>query len=97
MKLPVQLELGIPAELVPLALHANGNLNRPDLLRLHSRGLADAAAIVAADDDTLKECVGGSPGRDEGLGVGVPVLDVVADPKVYSFHFTKSSGSSRRR
>jgi hypothetical protein len=23
------------------------------------------------------------------------VLDVVADPKVYSFHFTKSSGSSR--
>jgi helicase len=63
MKLPVQLELGIPAELVPLALHANGNLNRPDLLRLHSRGLADAAAIVAADDDTLKECVGGSPGR----------------------------------
>lgn len=61
--LPVQLELGIPIELVPLALHVNGNLNRPDLLRLHSRGLADAAAILAADDETVVECVGGSPDR----------------------------------
>lgn len=61
--LPVQLELGIPAELVPLALHTNGALSRPDLLRLHSRGLDDTAAILAANEEILRECLGGSPDR----------------------------------
>lgn len=61
--LPVQLEFGIPADLVPLALHANGRVDRPDFLWLHSRGLADPAAILDADDETLLECVSGSTSR----------------------------------
>ncbi|WP_125911316.1 MULTISPECIES: DEAD/DEAH box helicase [Pseudonocardia] len=62
-QLPVQLEFGIPAELVPLALHADGVLGRPDLLRLLRQGLTDPAAILMADDDTLAECVGSDASR----------------------------------
>ncbi|MFE9187767.1 DEAD/DEAH box helicase [Micromonospora haikouensis] len=61
--LPIQLEIGIPVELVPLALHANGRLQRPDFLRLHSRGLHEPAAILNTDDNTLLACVGGSTAR----------------------------------
>jgi hypothetical protein len=61
--LPVQLEFGIPADLVPLALHVNGSLDRPDFLRLHNQGLTDPAAILDADDETLLACVGGSTSR----------------------------------
>jgi helicase len=61
--LPVQLDLGIPADLVPLALHANGRLDRPDYLRLHRQRLTDPAAILAADEEVLLACVGGSTSR----------------------------------
>jgi len=61
--LPIQLELGIPAELVPLAVHANGNLGRPDFLRLHHKGLTDPVTVLDADDETLLKCVGGSISR----------------------------------
>jgi replicative superfamily II helicase len=61
--LPVQLEIGVPADLVPLALHADGRLGRPDYLRLYRQALTDPAAILAASDDALLECLGGSTSR----------------------------------
>jgi replicative superfamily II helicase len=57
--LPVQLEFGIPAELVPLARHAGAALSRPDYLQVASQSLADPAAILDADDDVLLSCLNG--------------------------------------
>jgi replicative superfamily II helicase len=57
--LPVQLEFGIPAELVPLAQRAGAALDRADYLRLASRSLADPAAILDADDDVLLSSLNG--------------------------------------
>ncbi|WP_328848535.1 DEAD/DEAH box helicase [Micromonospora zamorensis] len=51
--LPVQLEFGIPPELVPLAQHAGAALDRTDYLRLAAAFLADPSAILDAADDTL--------------------------------------------
>jgi replicative superfamily II helicase len=61
--LPVQLEFGIPAELVPLAQRAGAGLDRTDYLRLASGSLADPAAILDADDDVLRSCVNGDNGK----------------------------------
>jgi len=61
--LPVQLDIGIPADLVPLALHADGRLDRPDYMRLHRKALTDPAGILAASDDILLECLGGNTSR----------------------------------
>ncbi|WP_433221454.1 DEAD/DEAH box helicase [Dactylosporangium sp. CS-047395] len=55
--LPVQLEFGIPAELVPLALHAGAALDRTDYLRLATRSLVDPAAIADAEDEPLLACL----------------------------------------
>ncbi len=57
--LPVQLEFGIPAELVPLALRTGAALSRTDYLRLASASLADHAAILDADDEVLLSCFSG--------------------------------------
>jgi helicase len=57
--LPVQLEFGIPAELVPLAQRAGAALGRTDYLRLASRSLADPAAILDTGDDILLSCLNG--------------------------------------
>ena len=61
--LPVQLEFGIPAELVPLAQRAGAALGRTDYLLLASRSLADPAAILDADDDVLLSCLNGDNGK----------------------------------
>ena len=58
--LPVQLEFGIPAELVPLAQRAGAALNRRDYLGLASESLTDLAAIVDTDDDVLLRCLNGN-------------------------------------
>jgi hypothetical protein len=58
--LPVQLEFGIPPELVPLALRAGAALDRADYLRLASRELADPTAILNAEDDVLLSCLTGN-------------------------------------
>ncbi|MFG1879306.1 DEAD/DEAH box helicase [Sphaerisporangium sp. NPDC049003] len=58
--LPVQLEFGIPAELVPLAQRAGAALDRTDYLRLASESLTDPAAILDADDDVLLPCLNGN-------------------------------------
>ena len=57
--LPVQLEFGILAELVPLAQRAGAALGRTDYLRLASRSLADPAAILDTDDEVLLSCLNG--------------------------------------
>lgn len=59
---PVQLELGIPADLVPLAL-AGADLTREHYLSLVSAGLKTPEQIDAADDDTIKGCIGNAPQR----------------------------------
>lgn len=61
--LPIQLELGIPPDFVPLALHANGSLDRADLLRLYNHRLTDPTAILGSDDETLLACVAGNMNR----------------------------------
>jgi ATP-dependent DNA helicase len=65
--LPVQLEFGIPPELVCLAQRAGAALDRTDYLRLASRSLADPAAILEADDDVLLSCLNGNTRRLQAL------------------------------
>lgn len=60
--LPVQLELGVPAELAPLAL-AGADLTREHYLTLISAGLTAPELISEADDDTLLKYIGGSRSR----------------------------------
>lgn len=57
--LPIQLEFGIPAELVPLAEHAGAALSRMDYLRLAAQSLVDPAVILDAADDTVLSCLNG--------------------------------------
>jgi helicase len=57
--LPVQLEYGVPAELVPLAQHAGAALGRTDYLRLAAKPLTDPTAILDASDDVLLQCLNG--------------------------------------
>jgi helicase len=59
----VQLEFGIPVELVPLALYARTALDRTDYLRLAGSSLTDPTAILNAEDDVLLECVNGNTNR----------------------------------
>ncbi|MFE2040855.1 DEAD/DEAH box helicase [Streptomyces sp. NPDC059477] len=61
--LPVQLELGIVADLVPLAWHAEVPLRRLVYLSLARAGLTTPAGILAADPDLLLDCVGGDADR----------------------------------
>jgi helicase len=60
--LPVQLELGIPAELAPLAT-AGANLVREHYLSLVSAGLTTPELIDRADDETLLRHIGGARQR----------------------------------
>jgi ATP-dependent DNA helicase len=55
--LPVRLEFGVPAELVPLAQSAGAALGRTDYLRLAAKSLTDPTAILDADDDVLLQCL----------------------------------------
>lgn len=56
--LPVQLELGVPAELAPLAT-AGADLVREHYLSLVSAGLNTPELIDQADDETLLQHIGG--------------------------------------
>jgi hypothetical protein len=59
--LPVQLELGVPVEIVPLARIAGATLPRQMYLDLAAKNLANPQAILDADDETLAQCVGDDP------------------------------------
>src|SRR6266511_1010664 len=61
--LPAQLELGIPPEMVSIALHTGAELARQDYLTLHSQGLTDPATILDTDDERLLSCVRGDRDR----------------------------------
>ena len=60
--LPVQLELGVPAELAPLAT-AGADLVREHYLSLVSAGLNTPELIDQADDDKLLQHIGGGGQR----------------------------------
>ena len=60
--LPVQLELGIPAELAPLAT-AGAELVREHYLSLVTAGLNTPELIDQADDDVLLKLIGGASQR----------------------------------
>jgi helicase len=57
--LPVQLEIGIPEGLAPLAI-ASADLRREDYLRLSNGGLTTAEVIDQADNKTLLPLLGGN-------------------------------------
>lgn len=58
--LAVQLELGVPQRLVPLAQLLGNRLSRGDYLKLLQANLADATTLRAAADDLVKDAVGQS-------------------------------------
>ena len=60
--LPVQLELGVPAELAPLAA-AGADLIREHYLSLVSAGINTPELIDQADDDVLLHHIGGASHR----------------------------------
>lgn len=81
--LPVQLQLGVPADLAPLAL-AGADLTREHYLTLINAGLKTPDQIGEADDETLLTCVGNSRQRLRTLreavrqvaeAATIPVLD----------------------
>lgn len=57
--LPVQLELGVPQAMAPLARRLGQDLTRSQYLRLHAKGFTGPDAVVAADDDDLLSCLDG--------------------------------------
>jgi helicase len=57
-RLLVQLELGVPSTIVPLAKFAGSRLGRGDYLILDARGLRDAGALAAASDAQLESILG---------------------------------------
>jgi hypothetical protein len=58
--LPIQLELGVPANTVWLARTAGTAISRQTYLNLSNRQLTSPETIHAATDETLMECVGDS-------------------------------------
>jgi helicase len=86
--LPVQLELGIPASLAPLAV-AGADLTREHYLTLVSAGLRTPELIGAAEDDIVLKCVGGARPRLRSLreavrqvleNAAIPALDEALPP-----------------
>jgi helicase len=61
--LPIQLELGIPPDLITLATHAQNALSRSDYLNLLSHNLRTPEAVLAADDQELLRCISGNRTR----------------------------------
>jgi replicative superfamily II helicase len=59
--LPHQLELGIRADLVPIAWHVGTTLDRSVYVRLARNGLGSPATLLAAEPDLLLDCVNGDP------------------------------------
>jgi hypothetical protein len=60
--LPVQLELGVPADIVWLAKIAGAAVSRQAYLDLSTRHLVTSEAIHSATDEVLIECIGDSQG-----------------------------------
>jgi replicative superfamily II helicase len=78
--LPVQLELGIPADLAPLAT-ADADLAREHYLNLVEARLGTPDLIGQAEDDTLLKCVGAESQRLRTLRAAVrDVLEAAAGP-----------------
>ena len=78
--MPIQLELGIPADLAPLAA-AGADLAREQYLSLAAVGLHTPGHIHEADDDTLLKCVGGDKQRLRALRESTKdVIEAAAAP-----------------
>jgi replicative superfamily II helicase len=86
--LPIQLELGIPADLAPLAL-AGADLTREQYLTLISAGLKTPDQIGVADDETLLKYIRNSRVRLRSLreaikqvteAAAIPSLDEALPP-----------------
>jgi helicase len=57
-RLMIQLELGVPAAMVPLAKYATARLGRGDYLALHTAGLSSVDALAASKDSDVQAIVG---------------------------------------
>jgi hypothetical protein len=57
-RLMIQLELGVPAAMVPLAKYATARLGRGDYLALHTAGLSSVDALATSKDSDLQAIVG---------------------------------------
>ena len=57
-RLRLRLQIGLPAELVPLAERMGDQLTRADYLALGAAGLADPVAAASASDDELAAAIG---------------------------------------
>lgn len=66
-KLPVQLELGVPGDLVPIAIYAGNQLGRPDYLKLYEANLRTPEAVLAVDEDELLRQVSNNKAKLEVL------------------------------
>jgi replicative superfamily II helicase len=86
--LPVQLELGVPADLAQLA-PAGAGLTREHYLALMGAGLRTPEQIGSADDETVLKCIGNSRQRLRSLrqavrqtteAAAVPALDQALPP-----------------
>jgi helicase len=66
-RLPVQLELGVPEPVVPLARVAGQQLRRVDYLQLHAAGLAEPGRVLAAPEADLLSILGGDRRRLDAL------------------------------
>jgi hypothetical protein len=61
--LPVQLELGVPEGLVPLARIIGQQLTRSDYLQLRDAGYGDVTSIANATDEDLRVALRGSKAK----------------------------------
>jgi helicase len=66
-RLPVQLELGVPEAVVPLARAAGQQLRRVDYLRLHAAGLSEPVRVLAAAREDLFRLLDGDERRVNAL------------------------------
>ena len=64
-RLLVRLEVGIPAEAVPLAQYAPLRLGRVEYLALIDAGFCNLDALDRASDEALRECIRGDQSRVE--------------------------------
>jgi hypothetical protein len=80
--LPIQLELGVPADLAPLAL-AGADLTREHYLMLIAAGLKTPELISAGDDETVMKFIGSSRQRLRSLQEAVKqVIEAAAVPSL---------------
>ena len=66
-RLLTRLDVGVPVAAVEIAQYAGSRLSRGDFQQLIKANLSTAAAVEAASDDTLIQCLGGNAERAEAV------------------------------